>query len=132
MLGITELDPRFKNRSLHLWDTHFGPGAATFTCGTQLAFHQQVSILGPKGRIESESPFSVEPNERCRIWHEHGAGIDEIVFDPTDHYGVECDLFSLAVIKNTAVPTPIEDGVANMRVIDAFTRRAQMGTWASV
>jgi predicted dehydrogenase len=38
-------------------------------------------------------------------------------------------LFSLAIINNTAVPTPIEDAVANMRVIDALVASEKNGEW---
>ena len=132
VLGTAERDPRFKTDRYVAGMLDFGPGSATFTCNTQLAFHQRVNILGTKGRIEIESPFSVEPSERCRIWHHHGAGVDELLFDPTDHYAVECDQFSLAVLNDTEVPTSIEDGVANMRVIDAFARSCQTGGWTSI
>jgi hypothetical protein len=33
------------------------------------------------------------------------------------------------VLNNTAVPTPIEDAVANMQVIDAVIRSSKSGGW---
>jgi hypothetical protein len=33
------------------------------------------------------------------------------------------------VLDDTEVPTPIEDAVANMRVIEAVVRSAESGTW---
>jgi len=48
------------------------------------------------------------------------------------YYTIQGDLFSRAVLDDTEVPTPLEDAVANMRVIDALVRSAGDGTWASV
>ena len=39
------------------------------------------------------------------------------------------DAFSQAVLNNTAVPTPIEDAVANMKVIEAVVQSAKTATW---
>jgi len=33
------------------------------------------------------------------------------------------------VLNDSDVPTPIEDAVANMKVIEAIFRSAQSGTW---
>ena len=40
------------------------------------------------------------------------------------------DAFSQAVLNNTAVPTPIEDAVANMKVIEAVFQSSKTATWA--
>jgi hypothetical protein len=37
---------------------------------------------------------------------------------------IQGDLFSLAVLHDTPVPTPLSDAVANMKVIDALRRGA--------
>jgi predicted dehydrogenase len=63
------------------------------------------------------------------MWHQRGAEIEEIVFDITDQYTIEGDLFAQAILNDTAVPTPIEDAVANMRVIDAIVSSGERGTW---
>ena len=132
VLGTAQRDPHFNTDRLISGMLDFGRGSATFTCSTQLTFHQRVNIVGTKGRIEIEAPFSVEPDEHTKIWHHHTAGVDEMLFDPTDHYAIECDLFSRAVLSDTPVPTPIEDGVANMRSIDAFAESCRTANWASV
>ena len=38
-------------------------------------------------------------------------------------------LFSEAVLNDTNVPTPIEDAIANMKVIEAIFRSAERGMW---
>ncbi|NIM95058.1 MAG: Gfo/Idh/MocA family oxidoreductase [Anaerolineales bacterium] len=127
--GVMEYDPVFKTDRLTSGVLDFGNGTSTFTCSTQLAPYQRVNIFGKEGRIEIEIPFNAPPDKPCRIWHQHGAKIEEIVLEVCDQYTVQGDLFSLAVLKDTEVPTPLEDAVANMRVIEAVIRSSESGTW---
>jgi hypothetical protein len=46
-----------------------------------------------------------------------------------NQYTIQGDLFSQAVLDDADVPTPIEDAVANMRVIEAVVRSAESGRW---
>ena len=107
----------------------FGDGTASFTCSTQLAPYQRVNIFGTTGRIEIEIPFNAPPDKPCRIWHEKDGRLKEIVFDVSDQYQVQGDLFSRAILDDTPVPTPLADGVANMRVIEAIKAGAATGCW---
>lgn len=121
--SIVDRDPQFKTDRMASALLDFGRGTATFTCATQLAPYQRVNILGASGRIEIEIPFNA-PNDRpCRIWHHSLAGTEEITFEICDQYTIQADLFSEAVLNDTPVPTPLEDAIANMRVLDAI--RAQ-------
>jgi predicted dehydrogenase len=109
-----------------------------FTCATQLARHQRVDILGTAGRIEVEIPVNPPGDRPSRIWLQRGASaaapgapgaIEEIVFEPCNQYTLQGDAFSLAIIKATRVPTPLDDAVANMRAIDAAKASADGGGW---
>ena len=46
-----------------------------------------------------------------------------------DQYGIMADAFAAAVLDGTEQPVPLEDSLANMRVIDAVFRAAERGTW---
>jgi hypothetical protein len=39
------------------------------------------------------------------------------------------DLFSLAVLNDKKVPTPLEDAVANMKVLEAIVQSADKENW---
>ncbi|MBX3277337.1 MAG: Gfo/Idh/MocA family oxidoreductase [Acidobacteria bacterium] len=121
--GAVEYDPDLGIDRLASGLLDFGRGTAIFTCSTQVSPYQRVNICGTKGRVEIEIPFNAPPDRPCRIWHETAGGIEEIVFEICDQYTIEADLFSRAVLDDTAPPTPIEDAVANMRVIDAIRER---------
>jgi predicted dehydrogenase len=131
VMGIIERDPDFGTDRLTSGMLEFGRGTATFTCSTQLAPYQRVHICGTAGRIEIEIPFNAPPDRPCRLWHQRGGSIEEIVFDVCDQYTLQGDLFAQAILNDTAVPTPLEDAVANMRVIDAVVRSATSGMWES-
>jgi predicted dehydrogenase len=127
--GLIEYDPQLKTDRLASGMLDFGRGTATFTCSTQLASYQRVNIFGTTGRIEIEIPFNAPPDRPCKLWHQHPAGTDEIVFDVVDQYTLQGDLFARAILDDTPVPTPIEDAVANMQVLDALVRSAKSAVW---
>jgi predicted dehydrogenase len=127
--GIVEYDPRFNTDRLSSGILDFGRGTSTFTCSTQLVPYQRVNIFGTTGRIEIEIPFNAPPDQPCKIWYEHGTEIEETLFTLCDQYTIQGDQFSQAILNNTSVPTPIEDAVANMKVIEAVFRSAKSGTW---
>jgi predicted dehydrogenase len=132
VLGVIEYDPNFKTDRLASGILDFGRGTATFTCSTQLAPYQRVNIFGDAGRVEIEIPFNAPPARPCRMWHETSAGLEETAFEVCDQYTIQGDLFSLAVLNDTPVPTPLEDAVANMRVIEAVFESGRSGMWIEI
>lgn len=130
VVGLVEFDPTFKTDRLASGMLDFGAGTATFTCSTQLSSYQRVNIYGTEGRIEIEIPFNAPPDKPCRIWHQRGADVKEIVFPICDQYTLQGDAFALAVLNDTPVPTPLEDALANMRVIERVLQSARENRWA--
>ena len=131
VMGIVEHDPVFKTDRLVSGLMDFGVGTSTWTCSTQLSSYQRVNIFGTEGRVEIEIPFNAPPDRPCKLWLQRGERIDEIVFDVVDQYTIQGDLFSQAVLNDTRVPTPLEDAVANMKVIEAIVRSGETGQWVS-
>lgn len=132
VMGILEYDPRFRTDRLTSGILDFARGTATFTCSTQLDLYQRVNILGTTGRIEIEIPFNAPPDKPCRLWHQRGKQIDEIFFDACDQYTLQADQFSLAVLNNTPVPTPLADAVNNMKVIESVVESGKRNTWVAI
>ncbi len=106
-------------------------GISSFVCGTQLAPFQRVQLVGTSGRVEIEIPFNAPPDRSCRMWHQRASTTTEIVIPTCDQYTIQADLFSRAILDDTPVPTPITDGVANLRVIEAVMRAGKSGKWES-
>jgi predicted dehydrogenase len=127
--AFVEFDPVLKTDRMASGILDFTTGTATFTCSTQLAPYQRVNILGDMGRIEIEIPFNALPDKQVRIWLHTGLGTEEIIIEACDQYTIQGELFSKAIIDNTAVPTPLEDAVNNMRVIETIFKSAETGRW---
>jgi predicted dehydrogenase len=132
VLGFIEYDPDFKTDRIASGVLDFGRGTSTFTCSTQLTSYQRVNIFGTKGRIEIEIPFNAPPDKPCRIWHQSGEDVEEIVLGICDQYTLQGDLFAQAILHDTAVPTPLDDAVRNMRVLQALVKSAQQESWAGL
>jgi predicted dehydrogenase len=87
--------------------------------------------MGTTGRIEIEIPFNAPPDRPCTMWHTSGNSTETITFPTVDQYTIQGDLFSLAILNDSAVPTPISDAVANMRVIEAIVASDKQGCWVT-
>jgi len=125
--GTVENDPDFAIDRLTSGILEFEGGISIFGCSTQLVPYQRVQVLGTEGRIEIEIPFNAPPDRPCRIWYDRGTTIEEILLETADQYTIQGDRFAAAVLNDTPVPTPLEDAVANMQVIEAIFRSAESG-----
>ena len=93
-----------------------------------------MTIVGEAGRIEVAVPFNAPIDRPTRITIDSGADlvgggarIEE--FPVCDQYTLQGDAFSRAVLGEAPLEFPIEDAIANMRVIDAAFRSARSGGW---
>jgi len=127
--GMMENDPQFKTDRTTSGVLGFAEGISTFTCSTQLTPYQRVHIFGTEGKIEIEIPINAPSDKVCRIWLQRKGELEEIDFEICDQYLIQGDLFSQAVLHNIVMPTPLEDAVANMKVIDKIRRSTQSGNW---
>ena len=128
--GCLERDPDFQTDLISSAMMEFPQGTATFTCSTQLSPYQRVHIHGEEGRVEIEIPFNAPPDKPCKMWLQQGEQVEEITIPVCDQYTIQGDLFSQAILQDTPVPTPIEDAVHNMKVIEAIFRSADNDQWA--
>ena len=127
--GLMEYDPKLEVDRITSAILDFGRGTSTFTCATQLAPFQRVNIFGSRGRIEIEIPFNAPPDQPCRMWCQTQDQTEEISFPICNQYTIQGDLFSEAILNDTDVPTPLEDAVANMKVIEAVVQSAKIQSW---
>jgi predicted dehydrogenase len=135
VVATLERDPNFHTDRLTSAILEF-PGArhVTFTVATQLSAHQRVTIVGEAGRIEVMIPFNAPPDRPTEIVIDSGAdlfggGRRVEQFAVCDQYTLQGDAFSRAIRSGTPLEFPIEDAIANMRVIDAVFRSAKRGSW---
>ena len=102
----------------------FGGCHATFTCSTRMEDHQWVGIEGTEGRLVVEIPFNIPSDRSTRILHYAGGeppaepGLEIHEVPAANQYGIQADAFARAVRDDTPVPTPVEDAVGNLMVIE--------------
>ena len=136
VVSLIERDPEMHVDRLSSLMLDFERGQAIGTCSTQVAAWQRMHMVGTRGRIEIEIPFNAPPDRPCRVFVDDGrdlfgGGIETIEIPAVDQYTVQGDLFSRAIREDGPVAYPLEDTVANMRVIDAAFRSEQTGGWVT-
>jgi predicted dehydrogenase len=111
----------------------FETGTATFTVSTRIEPDQRVHVYGTDGRISVEIPFNIPPDRPTRIFVTAGGdppvapATETITFETADPYTVQAERFAAAILDGLPTPTPPEDAVANMRVIDRVFAAAAGG-----
>jgi predicted dehydrogenase len=104
---------------------------ATFTCSTQLEPDQRVHVQGTTGRLLIEIPYNIPPDRPTRILHYAGGsppvdpGLRVIEIPGADQYGIQADAFVAAIRTGEAVPTPPDDAVANLKVMEQIIADAE-------
>jgi predicted dehydrogenase len=122
--SAVERDPAMGTDRLTSAVLQFPAGHAVFTCSTQMSPYQKAHIMGTKGRIEMEIPFNAPPDKPSRIFVEIAGTVRTEEFPPCDQYTLQGDEFSRAIGGVGDVPTPLEDSLANMRVVESVFRQA--------
>jgi predicted dehydrogenase len=135
VVSLIDRDPSFRTDRLSSVIADFGEGRhLVFTVSTQLGAHQLVTLGGTKGRVEILIPFNPVAMEPTRIITDDGSALGrassvEEILPPADHYAEQADVFSRAVLGEAPLPYGVEDGIRNMKIIDAIFRSEKSGGW---
>jgi predicted dehydrogenase len=132
VVSLIERDPELRIDSLASALLDFPSGQSLFACSMQMAPYQRVQIIGDRGRIEIEIPFNAPPDRPCRIFIDARAGLRTEELPVCDQYAIQGDLFSKAVRGEGGVPTPLEDSIRNMAVLEAIFQSERDGRWVNV
>jgi predicted dehydrogenase len=124
VIATIQRDPDFGTDVLTSAVLDFDGRHAGFTCSTQLEDDQRVHIYGTAGRLVVEIPFNIPPDRPTRVLLISGGDppVDPNVvvhqIPAADQYRVQADAFSRAIRDDTPVPTPPQDAVANIEVME--------------
>ena len=129
VFGEIESDPETGVDLLTSGILDFGGRRATFTCSTRLQRFQRAELFGTEGKIEIDTPYNPPGDLRPLITIRKGTDRQELQAEAIDQYTLQGDAFSRAILNDTPVPTPIDDALANMKVIDGIFRSARGRQW---
>jgi predicted dehydrogenase len=132
--ALIERDPATGIDRLGTAILDYGPVQCCFQYGTQLVPRQTMQFFGDKGRLVVEVPFNAPPDVPTILTLYEGPGLGDRVAETVeiavcDQYGIMGDAFAAAVLDGAPQPVPLEDSLANMKVIDAVFRAAANGSW---
>ena len=132
--AIIERDPQTRIDRLGAVMLDYGPIQCGFQYSTQLVPRQTMQFFGDKGRLVVEVPFNAPNDVPCRLSIYEGPGLGDVAVETIeipvcDQYGVMGDAFAAAVQDGTPQPVPLENSLANMKVIDAVFRAGANGSW---
>ncbi|MCB0322784.1 MAG: Gfo/Idh/MocA family oxidoreductase [Bdellovibrionales bacterium] len=100
-----------------------GGRAAHLSCGIALTRANSLTVYGTHGAVHVPSAFLVPRNKKGRIEITRANGAKELlVTEPLDTYAAEIDAFSQWVRSGRTEHDVFEDGVENMKIIDAVRR----------
>lgn len=107
----------------------FEQGSATFTASTKIEPQQYIEASGELGSLFIPVPFNPIGDAATEIRLKHNGQSETIHIPPADHYRVMVDAFAQSIIDQQPVPTPLQDAINNMRIIDAIFESAARGQW---
>ncbi len=128
-------DPEMRTDWLTSAILDFPSGQSIFTCSTQLVSYQRVHFFGTRGRIDLEIPFNAPKDRPTRLFIDDGGASSAETSSRKPFlsaiYTMQGDAFSRAVWRTRKFPSPLEDAIKNMAVIEAIFRSARSRQWES-
>ncbi len=132
VVSLVHRDPKLKTDILTSGILDFGVARAVFTVGTQSYPWQRVDVLGSGGELSVQIPFNAFPDVPMRVDVTTGVGPRTYLSPAADQYVEMFEPFSRAVREGGPVPTPPQDAIDNMKVLDALFRSGKSGGWEQV
>ncbi len=132
VISLVHRDPALGVDILTSGILDFGTARSMFTIGTQTQPLQRIDVLGSDGGISFPLAFNASPDTATQISVTTGLGTRQVCAPPTDQYVEMFEAFSRAIREGGPAPTPPEDAIANMTVLDAIFKSEKSGGWEKV
>ncbi|HYW81852.1 MAG TPA: Gfo/Idh/MocA family oxidoreductase [Spirochaetia bacterium] len=132
VVSLVHRDPKLKTDILTSGILDFGVARSIFTVGTQSYPWQRVEVLGSGGELSVQIPFNPFPDVPMQVVVTTGVGTRTYLSPTADQYVEMFEPFSRAVREGGPVPTPPQDAIDNMKVLDALFRSEKSGGWEQV
>ncbi len=141
-IALFDYDPNFGTDRLTSAILEFPGGHASLAMMTQAGpttggSHQHLGIVGTGGWMRANFPLSHSTASPCSIFVGGpgalgGLHTKEVPFPVVNQYQLQAERFSRLVRGEKARAWPIENGVNNMKVIDALFRSGKTKTWETI
>jgi predicted dehydrogenase len=132
VVSLVKRDPKFKTDILTSGILDFDGAQSVFTVGTQSFGWQKVDVIGSGGELRVHLPYNAYPDSPMKLTVTTGVGERNIFTQAADQYQQMFEGFSRAVRGEGEVPTPPQDAINNMKVLDALFRSEKSGAWEKV
>ena len=116
-------DPRFEDLPATYTAMLKFPGerVATFTCSFDAVENDWFNLVGTKGELFADTAYGF--GERFLRVVKNGR-VTRRSFKPTDHFGPELIAFSKSIIDDSDVSASGEEGLADVRIVEAIQESA--------
>lgn len=111
----------------------YGEAFATFTCSMEQEPQHSVIIHGTAGWISIADPFNCPPDVATTVTigtggdhHPNASTIETLRVPAANQYGLQATALADAILENAPSPIPIEDSIANMKLIERLFAAAGM------
>ncbi|PLX35509.1 MAG: NAD-binding protein [Hyphomicrobiales bacterium] len=134
VFGAIRQDPDFGTDILTSGMMEFEDAMAVFTVSTQMVPYQRLHLFAAKGRIEIRIPYNAPSDAETRIYLDDGSGLGDVsarseTIAPCDQYRLQAERFGRCVRGLETPEFPLEDSLAQMRLVDAIFASARSGQW---
>lgn len=136
VVAHADYDPDFGTDRVTTALVEFPSCVLSFLCGTQLTAFQHVSVLCTRKRLEFRLPFNSPPGKDPEIsvigdrkTFEEG---ERTSFGSVNHYTLQFDSFSDAILENREPVVPVENTLSMARIYEAAFRSLESKSWESI
>ena len=131
-ISLVERDRQFGTDRLSSGILDFGSAHAQFSVSTQAFSAQRVDVVGTSGKLSIHLPFNMYADVPAELTVVTSIGSRTVSCGPATQYRLMFDAYSESLLAGKPEPTPAEDAIANMKVLDALFRSEASGNWEAL
>jgi len=125
VLGAARFDPDTGVDMTFSGILDYGSAFATFTCSMEQEPQHSVVIHGTGGWISIADPFNCPPDFATTVTiatggddHPHASTVESLTIPAANQYSLQATALADAIRDGSAAPLPLEDSIANMRLLE--------------
>jgi predicted dehydrogenase len=129
VISLVTRDPDFKTDIITSAILDYGRARGTFTVSTTSWPGQKLEVRGTEGEISMKLPYNMFADVPAELTVTTRIAPRTINLGPASQYALMFESFCDALRNDKPVPTPPQDGIDNMKVLDALVRSEKSGGW---